>query len=67
MKIEEMTLDKLKTKQALFDETIDSLATFASEEVLFAVYEKLLRKYGLIPSRGTRSTPPLKKTDCYQI
>jgi SNF2 family DNA or RNA helicase len=45
--IEEMILGKLKTKQALFDETIDSLASFASEEVLFAVYGELLKKYDL--------------------
>jgi SNF2 family DNA or RNA helicase len=47
--IEEMILGKLKTKQALFDETIDSLATFASDEILFWVYEELLRKYELRP------------------
>jgi hypothetical protein len=45
-----MILGKLKTKQALFDETIDSLATFASDEILFGVYEDLLKKYNLKPS-----------------
>lgn len=50
LSIEEMILGKLKTKQALFDETIDSLATFASGEILFGVYEDLLKKYNLRPS-----------------
>lgn len=43
--IEEMILSKLRTKQALFDETIDSLAIPFSEEILFAVFNELLRKY----------------------
>jgi SNF2 family DNA or RNA helicase len=45
--IEEMILNKLRSKQALFDETIDSLATFNSEEILFGVYKDLLRKYDI--------------------
>jgi SNF2 family DNA or RNA helicase len=49
--IEEMILGKLKTKQALFDETIDSLATFASEEMLFGIYRDLLKKYGIKQGR----------------
>jgi SNF2 family DNA or RNA helicase len=53
--IEEMILGKLKTKQALFDETIDSLATFASEEILFEVYGELLKKYGLKAKAHNRS------------
>lgn len=58
--IEEMILGKLRTKQALFDETIDSLATFASEDILFEVYEDLLRKYGITAGTPTspRNVPP---------
>lgn len=56
--IEEMILDKLKKKQALFDETIDSLSTLVSEDVLFEIYDDLLRKYGLktAPGRGDGET-----------
>ena len=50
--IEEMILGKLKSKQALFDETIDSLSTFASEEILFALFGDRLKKMTL--SRGER-------------
>jgi SNF2 family DNA or RNA helicase len=47
--IEEMILGKLRSKQALFDETIDSLATPFSEEILFEVFNELLRKYKIRP------------------
>ena len=40
-----MILGKLKAKQALFDETIDSLATPFTEEILFEVFNELLKKY----------------------
>ena len=43
--IEEMILGKLKAKQALFDETIDSLAKPFTEDLLFEVFNELLRKY----------------------
>jgi len=57
--IEEMILDKLRKKQALFDETIDSLTTLASEEMLFEVYDELLRKYGIksVAKRSVNMTP----------
>lgn len=45
--IEEMILGKLKTKQALFDETIDSLAKPFSEEILFDIFKELLSKYNI--------------------
>jgi SNF2 family DNA or RNA helicase len=54
--IEEMILGKLKVKLALFDETIDSLSTFASDEILFRVYEDMVRKYKLSPN-ASRKTP----------
>jgi SNF2 family DNA or RNA helicase len=43
--IEEMIRGKLQKKQALFDETIDSLATPFSKSDLFEVFEELLGKY----------------------
>ena len=45
--VEEMILGILEKKQALFDQTIDSLSTKPSEQVLFHVYRDLMRKYGL--------------------
>ena len=49
--IEEMILGKLRSKQALFNETIDSLATPFTEEILFEVFNELLRKYKINPRR----------------
>lgn len=52
--IEEMILGKLRSKQALFNETIDSLATPFTEEILFGVFNELLRKYKIRHIDGPR-------------
>ncbi len=52
--IEEMILRKLRSKQVLFDETIDSLTTQFSEEMLFDMFNDLLRKYKIRPGAGNK-------------
>lgn len=50
--IEEMILGKLRSKQALFDETIDTLATTFAEEMLFNIFDDLLKKYKISPAHS---------------
>lgn len=48
--IEDMIRQKTIAKQQLYDEVIDSLSTQPPEEVLFEVYDELLKKHGFNPS-----------------
>lgn len=47
--IEDMIRQKTIAKQQLYDEVIDSLSTQPPEEVLFEVYDELLKKHGFNP------------------
>ena len=47
--IEDLVRQKTIAKQELYDEVIDSLSSQPPEEVLFEVYDELLRKHGFSP------------------
>jgi superfamily II DNA or RNA helicase len=47
--IEDMIRQKTISKQQLYDEVIDSLSTRPPDEVLFEVYDELLKKHGFNP------------------
>jgi superfamily II DNA or RNA helicase len=53
---EQLILQKTLARQRLYDEVVDSLSTQPPEEVLFDVYDDLLKKHGFTPlGLGKRS------------
>jgi SNF2 family DNA or RNA helicase len=53
--IEKLILDRTMEKQRLYDDVIDSLSVELSGDVLFDIYDDLLKKHGFRPIE--RSTP----------
>jgi len=49
--IEDLVRQKTVAKQELYDDVIDSLSTQPPDEVLFEVYDELLKKHGFGPLR----------------
>ncbi len=64
---EQLVLQKTLARQRLYDEVVDSLSTQPPDEVLFDVYDELLKKHGFSPlglgKPSERSEPPTRDTD----